>query len=102
MELSLTNIGNSKGVILPKTLLLQFGFKDQIHVELTDRGIVLTPAVVPAAHPRAGWAEQIEKALAADPQALEVEDPEWLEVWDDDVTEEWTWDGAPEEKATSK
>jgi antitoxin MazE len=87
MELTLTKIGNSQGIILPKVLIRQFGFRDQIHVELTDRGLVLTPA---APHPRAGWAEQIEKAIAL--YGIEDDENVWPEDMEDSFDSEWVWD----------
>jgi antitoxin MazE len=63
MHVTIRNIGNSKGVVLPKPLLAQVGLEDEAGAEMTiERGaIVLRKPVRP---PRAGWADAA-KALAA-------------------------------------
>jgi len=89
MELQLTQIGNSQGVILPKTLIKQFGFNGPIQVELSERGILLSPT----RHPRAGWEEQIRQAIIkSGSEILAAEDSEWQEIWEDEDTSDWTWD----------
>ncbi|MBP5358080.1 MAG: AbrB/MazE/SpoVT family DNA-binding domain-containing protein [Treponema sp.] len=47
-------IGNSRGIRLPKVVLNKFLVKDKMDMEITDKGILLTP--IPE-HPRMGWAE---------------------------------------------
>lgn len=95
MELTLTKIGNSQGVILPKTLVAQFGFKEKIHVDLMNGGIFLTPAAVPTQNPREGWAEAIDMAIAK----YGIDDEEfWPDDMQDDFDREWVWEH-PEPKA---
>lgn len=56
MQISIRNIGNSKGVVLPKPLLMQAGLEDQATVELSfeNGSIVLRK---PTKTVRAGWAK---------------------------------------------
>jgi antitoxin MazE len=56
MEIAIRNIGNSKGVVLPKPLLAQVGLEDQAtaNVVVENGSIVLRK---PAKAVRAGWAE---------------------------------------------
>lgn len=56
MHVSIRNIGNSKGVVLPKPLLMQAGLEDQATVELSfeNNSIVLRK---PTRTVRAGWAK---------------------------------------------
>lgn len=63
MQVTIRNIGNSKGVVLPKPLLAQAGLGDDQTAQMTveDGAIVLRKATVP---PRTGWAEAA-KILAA-------------------------------------
>ena len=63
MQVKIRNIGNSKGIVLPKPLLAQAGFGDDQAAEMTveDGAIVLRKAVRPV---REGWAEAAQ-ALAA-------------------------------------
>ena len=62
MQVTIRNIGNSKGVVLPKPLLAQAGLgEDQIaQMTVEDGAIVLRKATLP---PRTGWAEAA-KSLA--------------------------------------
>ena len=56
MEIAIRNIGNSKGVVLPKPLLAQVGLDDQATaiIEVENGSIVLRK---PTKAVRAGWAE---------------------------------------------
>jgi len=56
MEVAIRNIGNSKGVVLPKPLLAQAGLSGEsmAHVEVENGSIVLRK---PSKAVRAGWAE---------------------------------------------
>lgn len=56
MQITIRRIGNSKGVVLPKSILTQAGFDDQNIAVLSveNDAIVLRKA---AKAPRVGWAE---------------------------------------------
>lgn len=56
MEISLINIGNSKGIRLPKTILKKFNILDKIEMTLEEGYIILKPKL----SPRKNW----EKAFA--------------------------------------
>ncbi len=76
-------MGNSQGVIIPKTLIAQFGFDKEVEMRVTEAGIVLEK---PKSHPREGWAEA-SKALADEPV-----DHDWLDFPGPDSEDEaWTW-----------
>lgn len=53
-------MGNSQGVLIPKPLLAQLGFEDEVEMEVEDGTLVLRR---PQNIPRQGWAEA-SKALA--------------------------------------
>ena len=55
MDIAIRNIGNSKGVVLPKPLLAQVGLDDAAvaQVSVEDGAIVLR---APSRPPRTGWA----------------------------------------------
>ncbi len=65
MEISIRDIGNSKGIILPKAMLTQVGLDGSAFasVLVEDGAIVLRPVPVPVPV-REGWAEAAQ-ALAA-------------------------------------
>ena len=69
MDIAIRNIGNSKGVVLPKPLLAQAGLDDATaaQVSVEDGAIVLRR---PAAAPRQGWAEAARKLAAQGDDAL--------------------------------
>lgn len=72
MKVALVQIGNSRGVRLPKAVLKQCGFGDSVELTVEDGRVVLAPA----RKPREGWAE----AFAADPAELSAEDREWIDA----------------------
>lgn len=72
METKLIQIGNSKGVRFPKSLLQQTGITDRIRIEVVGDRII----IMPANSPRAGW----EVTFANDPMVLAQEDHEWLDT----------------------
>lgn len=56
MEIAIRNIGNSKGVVLPKPLLAQAGLEDQAtaNIAVENGHIILSK---PAKAVRTGWSE---------------------------------------------
>ena len=62
MQITIRQIGNSKGVVLPKPLLAQAGLDDQSTADMTvENGAIVLRK--PAQSLRAGWAKAA-KALA--------------------------------------
>lgn len=53
MKARLVRIGNSRGVRLPKPLIIQAGLSDEVELLVREGAIVIASA----ARPRAGWAE---------------------------------------------
>ena len=54
MLVPLVPIGNSRGIRFPKLVLDKFLIKDKLDMEITEKGILLTPVTE---SPRTGWAE---------------------------------------------
>ena len=54
MLVSVVPIGNSRGIRFPKLVLDKFLVKDKMDMEVTDKGILLTPV---NNVPRSNWAE---------------------------------------------
>lgn len=64
MQITIRDIGNSKGVLLPKPLLAQAGLDDQSTAEMSlENGAIVLRR--PAKAPRTGWAEAA-RAVAAE------------------------------------
>lgn len=54
MLVSLIPIGNSRGIRLPKIILDRLSVKDKMEMEVTEKGIILSPVKDP---PREGWTQ---------------------------------------------
>ncbi|MDP1713163.1 MAG: hypothetical protein Q8L41_00330 [Anaerolineales bacterium] len=55
----IVKIGNSRGVRLPKLLIEQMGFNNEVEIVIQSRQLVLRPVTLP----RRGWDEQF-RAMA--------------------------------------
>lgn len=85
MKANIIQIGNSRGIRLPKTLLQECGLDEDSCVEITTKKNQII--IKPCAGPRTGWAEAFqEMARAGDDRLLEVGNLE--NEWDE---EEWEW-----------
>ena len=84
MKASIIKIGNSHGVRIPKPILKQCGFKDEVELEVHNHELVIKAACAP----RENW-ENAFKAMAAkgDDKLLDSETIATSE-WDE---EEWEW-----------
>lgn len=56
METKITHIGNSKGIIIPKAIIEQCGFKERVNLEVKDNCLVISPQTDRL---RQGWSEAI-------------------------------------------
>ncbi len=61
MRASLQQIGNSRGIIIPKPILAQVGLVRDVEIEVEDDAVILRK---PKRATRAGW-EEAGRALAA-------------------------------------
>lgn len=69
MEILIRNIGNSKGVLLPKPLLAQAGLDDSAVAEVVvKRGVIMLSKPAPAV--REGWAQAAKAVAQAGDDAL--------------------------------
>jgi antitoxin MazE len=80
----LVRIGNSRGIRLPKPLIEQCGFKDEVELTVHHRELVIRAP----SHPREGWAGAFARMHeCGDDELLDrVAEPET--TWDE---EEWEW-----------
>jgi antitoxin MazE len=80
MELSVINIGNSKGIRLSKTILEKYNIQDKVEVIFEKGFIVLKPKT----EPRKDWEIAFQKMH-------ENGDDQFLmnDVFDDETFEEW-------------
>lgn len=80
MELSIINIGNSKGIRLSKTILEKYNIQDKIELILEKGFIVLKPK----AEPRKDWEKAFQEMHKNGDDQLLFDD-----VFDDENFEEW-------------
>mgnify|MGYP003600404285 FL=1 len=80
MELSIINIGNSKGIRLSKTILEKYNIQDKIELILEKGFIVLQPK----AEPRKNWEKAFQEMHKNGDDQLLIDD-----VFDDENFEEW-------------
>jgi antitoxin MazE len=82
MKTTIVQIGNSRGVRIPKAFLDQAGLKNEVEMQVRGSQIVLrTPR-----DPREGWAEAFDRMAQSGDDALLDETPETS--WD---KTEWEW-----------
>lgn len=82
MVVSLVQIGNSKGVRLPKAILEQLGIQEKLELDIEDKKLVLKPI---ASKPRAGWEAAFKQMSAAGDDRLLLPDADQQPVF------EWEW-----------
>lgn len=89
MRAQVIAIGNSRGIRIPKSLLIQTGITGEVELEARDGGVFIRP-VQAKPHPRAGWAEQIRKA---GPEPIDAETRAWIDMPSAfDSSGEWQWE----------
>jgi antitoxin MazE len=81
MELSVINIGNSKGIRLSKTILEKYSISDKVELILEKGYMILKPK----AEPRKGWDKAFKKMHENGDDQLLMDD-----VFEDENFEEWS------------
>jgi antitoxin MazE len=79
MKVKVIQVGNSKGLRLPKTVLKKYGITESIDMELRDDAIVLRPVK----QARVGWEESFAVMHASGDDELLIDDVFPDEVFDD-------------------
>ncbi len=89
MKANIVQIGNSKGVRIPKVLLEQLQFEKSVEFEILPEGLLLRPVHEPTkTSPRAGWSEMFRLALDQDADdSAEFADWNQIELTEFDKTE---------------
>lgn len=80
MEISVINIGNSKGIRLSKTILEKYNIQEKVELTLEKGYIILKPK----AEPRKNWEESFKKMHDCNEDQLLVDD-----IFEDENFEEW-------------
>ena len=80
MDISVVQIGNSKGIRLSKTLIDKYHIKDTVELVLEEEYMILKPKTTP----RKGWAEAFQKTHEkGDDQPL------MPDIFEDETFDEW-------------
>ncbi|QCR21509.1 AbrB/MazE/SpoVT family DNA-binding domain-containing protein [Pontibacter sp. SGAir0037] len=80
MEVSIIQIGNSKGLRLTKAILDRYNIKDKVELILEKGQIILKPVE----HPRKGWEKAFSKMHENGDDQLLLDD-----VFGDESFDEW-------------
>jgi len=80
MEVSVIQIGNSKGIRLSKTLLEKYHIHDTVELLLEEGQIILKPV----SKPRKGWEKAFMEMNANGDDILLIND-----LFEDEIPEEW-------------
>ncbi len=82
MQLNIVQIGNSKGIRIPKAILEQCQIEDQVDLEVENGRIILEPK---KKTPREGWAKAFKDMRSNQDDALLIDDS--VDIDSDD----WEW-----------
>lgn len=84
MKATLVRIGNSRGIRLPKPVIEQCGFEDEVELEVHHHELVIRSS----SHPREGWAGAFARMSESGDDELLDRVAETGATWDE---EEWEW-----------
>ena len=80
MEVSIIQIGNSKGIRFSKTIMEKYNFRDKVDLILEKGQIIIKPLP----KPRKGWEKAFKEMSENGDDKLLFND-----VFDDEILEEW-------------
>jgi antitoxin MazE len=80
MQVSIIDIGNSKGIRLTKNLLEKYDIKDKVELILEKGRIILKPV----SKPRQGWEKSFQLMRESGDDRLLIDD-----IFNDESLEEW-------------
>lgn len=83
MRSSIRKIGNSKGVIIPQSILKECLIGDVVSIEVKDKHIIIS---APDENKRKGWEEAFKTMAENGDDQLAMPD-----VFNDEDVTDWTW-----------
>lgn len=84
MKAALIRIGNSRGIRIPKPIIEQCGFENEVDLEVYDHELIIRSV----SQPRAGWAGAFARMSASGDDKLLDRVAETAPTWDET---EWEW-----------
>jgi antitoxin MazE len=85
MKIPIIKIGNSKGILLSKTVMERYGFRDKAEILMKQDYLELKPAT----SPRQGWDESFRQMHSKGDDKLLFNDLLFNDLPDNDLPEEW-------------
>ncbi len=82
MTAKLIQIGNSKGIRLPKTVIEKYKFTDELELVESEEGVLIKPV----SKVRAGWDKQFKSAKGVDDDFSD-----FASITNEFDEKEWTW-----------
>jgi len=86
MRTKVINIGNSKGIRIPKVLLEQAQLSDEVILEVNEEGILIKPEKKKKTA-REGWEQRMKEAV----KKHKTKENLWGDFGNDFDKNEWTW-----------
>ena len=86
MRTKVINIGNSKGIRIPKVLLEQAQLSEEVILEVKDEGILIKPEKKKKTA-REGWELKMKEAAKKHKKKEKL----WGDIRNDFDKNEWTW-----------
>ncbi|MDB5155893.1 MAG: peptidase [Mucilaginibacter sp.] len=83
MKSTIRNIGNSRGIIIPQSILKECHIENEVNIEIHNNNIVISPAVELK---RKGWEDAFKQMAKNGDDHLVIPD-----VFDDENIEDWKW-----------
>ena len=85
MKTRIIQIGNSRGIRIPKVLLEQSGLGEEVELKVSKEQIIIRPV----RKPRQRWEETFQKmAKQGEDQLLDKEELSYQSSWEQD---DWVW-----------
>ena len=84
MKAQLIRIGNSPGIRIPKAVIEQCQFDNEVDLNISDQKLIISSTE----HPRANWNNQFQAMADSQDDRLLISDSSLTTNWD---TEEWDW-----------
>ena len=82
MRTNIIEVGNSKGIRIPKAILEQCHIKKEVFLQVEDNNVIISPV---KKKPRTGWVQYFKKMRENNEDRLIIEDKTELEM------EDWEW-----------
>jgi antitoxin MazE len=84
MKINLIQIGNSKGIRIPKSLIEQYQLSGRIELIPSNTGLLITSSL----KPRSGWEDLFKNAMQ---EQKDLDGLAWRAISNKFDNEEWTW-----------